>query len=205
MAEDYVLKIILIGDCGVGKSCLMSRLVEGRMVPEMHVPTIGVDFGVFRLSSHCGHSIKCHIWDTAGHERFDAITRSYYKGACGAVMMFDASSVHSFERIRRWRRLVEAECAPGTAMVLIANKIDKKREVTYDMAHAYAAKHSMSYIEMSLVSGVGVTDVMPTVVEQVMLRIIRPGLTHAGVVDKQKRTRAMFNSPVENPGCCVVS
>jgi len=205
MAEDYVLKIILIGDCGVGKSCLMSRLVEGRDVQEMHVPTIGVDFGVLRLSTQCDHRVKCHVWDTAGHERFEAITRSYYKGASGAIMIFDASSAHSFDSIRRWRRLVQAECQPGTAMVLVANKIDRPREVTYEDAHAYAAKHSMSYVEMSLASGVGYTEVMPAMIEQIMLRIVRPGISHPGVVDKSKRSNTVFKPSSEKASCCVIS
>lgn len=196
------MKFILIGDCAVGKSCFMNRLIEDRVFSDMHTPTIGVDFGILKSYTECGHSVKCQIWDTSGQERFEAITRSYYKNTSGVILMFDVTSEKSFENIERWHKLAQTECEAGTAIILVGNKIDKPRAVTYEQAYDYALKNNMSYIEMSLVTGKGYLDVVPSMIEQVMLRIIRPGLKHVGVRSNGKR---LFIESVEKRDCCVIS
>lgn len=205
MNDNYVMKIIMVGDCEVGKSSLLAYLNEGNLGAHVYLQTIGVDFGIINLKSQCDRSIKCLVWDTAGHERFQSITRTYYKGACGVVLMFDVSSEESFTNISHWQRIVREECEPGTTLILVGNKIDKPRCIPYEEANAYAVKHNMSYIEMSLYSGIGCNDVIYTLVEQVMKNIVRPGIKHIGVTDKSKRSHTLLKSSEENHNCCVVS
>ncbi|XP_008470852.1 ras-related protein Rab-14-like [Diaphorina citri] len=87
----YIFKYIIIGDMGVGKSCLLHQFTEQKFMPDCP-HTIGVEFGTRIIEVH-GEKIKLQIWDTAGQERFRAVTRSYYRGAAGALMVIDVSHV----------------------------------------------------------------------------------------------------------------
>lgn len=118
---DYLFKIILVGDCGVGKSSLLNRLV-GDTFHENHLSTIGVDFKIKTLSIN-GKSVKLQIWDTAGQERFNSITDSFFKGSHGIIIVFDLTDKLSFDNVNKWiSKRIYTAC--DSKIIIIGNKCD---------------------------------------------------------------------------------
>merc|ERR1719463_490171 len=118
----YLLKYIVIGDTGVGKSCLLLQFTEpGSTFNERHDVTIGVEFGVRRVEVN-GQALKLQIWDTAGQECFKSITRSYYRGAAAALLVYDVSRPDSFNHCVRWVEDVRKFSKPDIPIMLIGNK-----------------------------------------------------------------------------------
>ena len=135
-------KCILIGDSGVGKSCLMLRFAEGAF-QEDFVSTIGVDFTNKNLELD-GERVKCQLWDTAGQERFRTLTTSYYRDAQGVVIVYDISDRKSFDNVERWKADVQKHANPEVAMLIVGNKADlgEHRAVTFAEGGALAAERS---------------------------------------------------------------
>ena len=102
---DYLFKLLLIGDSGVGKSCLLLRFADDTY-SESYISTIGVDFKI-RTIEHDGKTIKLQIWDTAGQERFRTITSSYYRGAHGIIVVYDVTDQDSFDNVKQWLQEIE--------------------------------------------------------------------------------------------------
>lgn len=98
---DYLFKIVLIGDSGVGKSNLLSRFTKNEFNLESKA-TIGVEFAAKTFTLESGQSVKAQIWDTAGQERYRAITNTYYRGAVGALLVYDITKQKTFESVERW-------------------------------------------------------------------------------------------------------
>ena len=103
-AHDLVLKVIIIGDSGVGKTNLLTRYCEG-IFKESYVATIGVDFKI-KLTQHQDKKVKLQIWDTAGQERFKNITQTYYKGAAGIILVYAINNLDSFRNLNSWIRQI---------------------------------------------------------------------------------------------------
>merc|ERR1712159_656276 len=97
---DYLFKLLLIGDSGVGKSCLLFRFADDTY-QESYISTIGVDFKIRTVELE-GKTIKLQIWDTAGQERFRTITSSYYRGAHGIIVVYDVTDQESFNNVKTW-------------------------------------------------------------------------------------------------------
>eukprot|EP01119_Soliformovum_irregulare_P025919 TRINITY_DN971_c0_g3_i1.p1 TRINITY_DN971_c0_g3~~TRINITY_DN971_c0_g3_i1.p1 ORF type:complete len:215 (+),score=40.07 TRINITY_DN971_c0_g3_i1:24-668(+) len=119
---DLLLKMLLIGDSGVGKSCFLLRYVEGAFT-ENFISTIGVDFKIKTLVVQ-GKKIKLQIWDTAGQERFQTITTSYYRGAHGILVLYDVTNRVSFDNVKKWMEDIDRHAPPHVARMLIGNKSD---------------------------------------------------------------------------------
>eukprot|EP00742_Colponemidia_sp_Colp-10_P000388 GILJ01000425.1.p1 GENE.GILJ01000425.1~~GILJ01000425.1.p1 ORF type:complete len:214 (-),score=20.34 GILJ01000425.1:287-928(-) len=119
---DYLLKVLIVGDAAVGKSSLMLRYAEDSFSGH-HTSTIGIDFKVV-TSSHEGKVVKLQVWDTAGHERFRTISTSYYRGAHGALVVFDRSNRDSFEHVPKWVEEIRRHAGPDIVIGLVENKCD---------------------------------------------------------------------------------
>jgi len=146
---DYLFKIVLVGESGVGKSNLLSRFTKNEFNLEQKA-TIGVEFAP-KCIEHEGKVIKAQIWDTAGQERFRAITSSYYKGAMGALLVFDISKRASFSNLDRWLNEVRAFTQPEISIILVGNKcdLDYMREVPQEEAIKYAKDKNIPFFETS--------------------------------------------------------
>ncbi|XP_022742687.1 ras-related protein RABE1c-like isoform X2 [Durio zibethinus] len=119
---DYLIKLLLIGDSGVGKSCLLLRFSDGSFTTSF-ITTIGIDFKI-RTIELDGKRIKLQIWDTAGQERFRTITTAYYRGAMGILLVYDVTDESSFNNIRNWIRNIEQHASDNVNKVLVGNKAD---------------------------------------------------------------------------------
>lgn len=134
-AYKYLLKFIIIGDTGVGKSCLLLQFTDKRFRAN-HDLTIGVEFGA-RIISIQGTPIKLQIWDTAGQESFRSITRSYYRGAAGALLVYDIGRRETFDHLSKWLQEVRDNSTVSMSIILIGNKSDlSAREVEYEEGNA---------------------------------------------------------------------
>ncbi len=148
MSYSYLFKYIIIGDTGVGKSCLLLQFTDRRFRTD-HDLTIGVEFGA-RLVNIDGKQIKLQIWDTAGQESFRSITRSYYRGATGALLVYDVSRRDTFNHLTRWLEDAQQIASPNMVVMLIGNKCDlEKREVSQEEGERFAREHGLIFLETS--------------------------------------------------------
>lgn len=170
MDEDILatLKILIIGESGVGKSSLLLRFTDDLFDPQLSA-TIGVDFKVKTLSID-GNKTKLAIWDTAGQERFRTLTPSYYRGAQGAILVYDVTSRDTFSKLDVWLSELETFAnKPDIVKMLVANKIDKpNREVSKEEGLKFARKHSMLFIEASAKTKEGVQIAFEELVEKIL-------------------------------------
>ncbi|PQM42267.1 ras-related protein RABA2a [Prunus yedoensis var. nudiflora] len=121
---DYLFKVVLIGDSGVGKSNLLSRFTRNEFCLESK-STIGVEFATRTLQVE-GRTVKAQIWDTAGQERYRAITSAYYRGALGALLVYDVTKPTTFENVSRWLKELRDHADSNIVIMMIGNKTDLK-------------------------------------------------------------------------------
>ncbi|CAN1259166.1 Ras-related protein RABD2b [Linum perenne] len=131
---DYLFKLLLIGDSGVGKSCLLLRFADDSYL-DSYISTIGVDFKI-RTVEQDGKTIKLQIWDTAGQERFRTITSSYYRGAHGIIVVYDVTDLESFNNVKQWLSEIDRYASENVNKLLVGNKSDltANRVVPYETA-----------------------------------------------------------------------
>jgi len=148
--NDYTFKLVLVGDSSVGKSCLMTRFVEDRF-SDIHLSTIGIDFKTVTTMLE-GKIVKLHIWDTAGQERFAQVTTHYYRGADGAIIVYDVSNKKSFESVENWVSAIQhANPDGGVSLLVVGNKNDlgEERQITRQQGQDLAKKVGAPFIETS--------------------------------------------------------
>merc|ERR1712137_1332162 len=145
MSYAYLFKYIIIGDTGVGKSCLLLQFTDKRFQP-VHDLTIGVEFGA-RMINIEDKQIKLQIWDTAGQESFRSITRSYYRGAAGALLVYDITRRETFSHLSSWLEDARKHSNKDMTIMLIGNKsdLDQKRQVSYEEGEAFVGTASEIY------------------------------------------------------------
>jgi len=151
--HDYFFKILLIGDSGVGKSCLLLRFADDSWT-ETHISTIGVDFKIKTLTID-GKTVKLQIWDTAGQERFRTITSSYYRGAQGIILVYDCTDRESFNNVKQWMGEIDRYACENVNKLLVGNKCDLQAEKTVDTnaAKEFADSYDIPFIETSAKTG----------------------------------------------------
>ena len=168
-AEEYemMIKVILIGDSGVGKTNIMSKFLKNQFMEESKA-TIGVEFGS-KLFNHEGHKIKAQIWDTAGQEKYKAITGAYYKGSKGALVVYDITQKKTFENIEKWINDLKAAGDPKITIILIGNKndLDDKRQVSKDQGEEKARSFGCAFLETSAYSGDNIDKAFNLMVKEI--------------------------------------
>ncbi|AAB60720.1 Ras-related protein RABA2a [Arabidopsis thaliana] len=164
---DYLFKVVLIGDSGVGKSNLLSRFTRNEFCLESK-STIGVEFATRTLQVE-GRTVKAQIWDTAGQERYRAITSAYYRGALGALLVYDVTKPTTFENVSRWLKELRDHADSNIVIMLIGNKTDLKhlRAVATEDAQSYAEKEGLSFIETSALEALNVEKAFQTILSEV--------------------------------------
>lgn len=205
---DYLFKIVLIGDSGVGKSNLLSRFTRNEFNLESKT-TIGVEFAQKTVSID-GKQIKAQIWDTAGQERYRAITSAYYRGAVGALLVYDVCKSNSFENAEKWMKELRDHADSQTVVLLTGNKADLKhlRAVKVEDAQAFAEKQQIGFLETSALEGTGVEKAFEYVLNEIYKLTIRHVLDKRSSVSVGPSRKLNLKEPVNNvvtkdETCCV--
>ncbi|NP_001038812.1 ras-related protein Rab-43 isoform X1 [Danio rerio] len=185
---DLVFKIVLVGDVGVGKTCVVQRFKTGIFI-EKQGNTIGVDFTMKTLEIH-GKRVKLQIWDTAGQERFRTITQSYYRSANGAIITYDITKKATFLSVPKWMEDVKKYGGSNIVPLLIGNKCDlsESREVPLEDAQTMAHQLDfVSAIETSAKDSSNVDEAFNKMASELILRHGGPMFTE-NVTDSFKLT-----------------
>jgi len=194
---DYLLKLLLIGDAGVGKSSILMRFTDNTFDEQLQ-STIGVDFKVKVLNKH-GKKIKVAIWDTAGQERFRTLTSSYYRGAHGIILCYDVTRQDTFVNLNHWLMEVHTYCADNGKRIvklLVGNKIDKSgREVSQEDGMHWARSNGMLFIEASAKTKQGIQQVF----DELVSKIVENPLLAANA-DASTRPRGIVSALDESDG-----
>jgi len=171
-AYDYLIKLLLIGDSGVGKSCLLLRFSDDSFTPSF-ITTIGIDFKI-RTIELDGRRIKLQIWDTAGQERFRTITTAYYRGAMGILLVYDVTDEKSFGNIRNWIRNIEQHATESVNKMLIGNKCDMvdKKVIETERGQALADEYSIKFMETSAKNSINVDQAFINLAQDIKKRLI---------------------------------
>ncbi|EEB17024.1 conserved hypothetical protein [Pediculus humanus corporis] len=157
---DYLFKLLLIGDSGVGKTILFMIGIKTTSVNLLiFLVVAGIDFKV-RTIDVDGKKIKLQIWDTAGQERFRTITTAYYRGAMGIMLVYDITNEKSFENIKNWIRNIEENASADVEKMLLGNKceLEEKRQVTKEKGEQLAIEYGIKFIETSAKASIHVQD-----------------------------------------------
>lgn len=196
---DYLIKLLLIGDSGVGKSCLLLRYSDDSFTSSF-ITTIGIDFKIKSIA--IGDSkVKLQIWDTAGQERFRTITTAYYRGAMGILLVYDVADETTFSNVRNWMRQIEQNAAENVNRILIGNKADvdeADRKVTFAQGKALADEYGIKFFETSAKLNKNVDEAFMAIASDIVERL-KENPEHYGtdgtvnVNDKKKNNSG---------GCC---
>ena len=196
--EDSPLKILVIGESADGKSCLLLRYTDNKF-QETFMTTIGVDFKT-KFIDIDGNHVKRQIWDTAGQEKFRSITKAYYRGAHGILVVFDISRRDTFNQTRMWIDSIKDASSDSIDVILIGNKCDLERAVERDEAEELAAQYKIKYFETSAKDNTNVEEAFKYLATEAYHRrnsgnIQKPAKSEAFKVDNNKNQK-------NNDSCC---
>lgn len=168
---DMVWKVVLVGDAGVGKSQLLSRYTRNEFDIGSK-STIGVEFATRSMDIE-GKTIKVQIWDTAGQETFRAVTKIYYRGSVGAILVYDIVKHQSFRNIEKWLADIREYGGQNVVVLLVGNKSDLRhlRTVSADEAKAFADKHDLMFIETSALDSTNVETAFQEIVTEIFKKM----------------------------------
>lgn len=177
---DYLFKVVLIGDSGVGKSNLLSRFTRNEFNLESK-STIGVEFATKSIQVDA-KTVKAQIWDTAGQERYRAITSAYYRGAVGALLVYDISKQITFENVERWLKELRDHAEQNIVIMLVGNKSDlrHRRAVTTEDAMAFAENNGLAFIETSALDATGVDESFRQILTEIYRSMSRRAMAAPG-------------------------
>jgi len=204
---DYLFKVVLIGDSGVGKSNLLSRFTRNEFNLESK-STIGVEFATKSIQVDT-KTVKAQIWDTAGQERYRAITSAYYRGAVGALLVYDISKQITFENVERWLKELRDHAEQNIVIMLVGNKSDlrHKRAVTTEHAMAFAESNNLAFIETSALDATGVDEAFRQILTEIYrLMSKKTMVTGTAATIPQGQKIVVGGQPAAAPaaksGCC---
>ncbi|RID73946.1 hypothetical protein BRARA_B01064 [Brassica rapa] len=202
---DYLIKLLLIGDSGVGKSCLLLRFSDGSFTTSF-ITTIGIDFKI-RTIELDDKRIKLQIWDTAGQERFRTITTAYYRGAMGILLVYDVTDETSFNNIRNWIRNIEQHASDNVNKILVGNKADmdeSKRAVPTSRGQALADEYGIKFFETSARTNLNVEEVFFSLAKDIKQRLTDTDSRAEPAMIRMSQTDQASGSgqATQNSACC---
>jgi len=191
---DYLFILVLIGDSGVGKSCLLLRFADDKWT-DSYISTIGVDFKI-RTIELDQKTIKLQIWDTAGQERFRTISSTYYRGAHGIIVVYDITNRASFENVKRWMTEIDKYAREGVNKLLVGNKSDmaEQRQVETQDGKAFAEASGIPFLETSAKMGYLVDETFLMMAHDIKTKMTTGGTRQTGLGGTKEGG--------EKSGCC---
>jgi len=168
---NYLFRYIIVGDMAVGKSCILLQFTDNKF-RHQHELTIGVEFGAKTLEIS-NKLIKIQIWDTAGQEAFQAITRTYYKGAVGALLVYDISRKETFTHAVKWLEEVRNNSSKQIVVILIGNKkdLENKRQVSFEEGESFAKENGLMFLEVSAKTAHNIEEAFSLSAKQILNNI----------------------------------
>ena len=198
---DKLFRYIIVGDMAVGKSCILLQFTDNKFRVQ-HELTIGVEFGAKTIELN-NKTIKIQIWDTAGQEQFQAITRTYYKGAIGALLVYDITRRDTFTHVTKWLEEVKSNSSKHICVILIGNKkdLEDKRQVTYEEGESFARENGLMFLETSAKTAFNVVEAFNLSAQAILNNIEKTGVDPTENKNKMKIENKQ-QEPVKKGGCC---
>jgi Ras-related protein Rab-8A len=197
--HDYLLKLLLIGDSSVGKSCLLLRYSDGNFTSS-YITTIGIDFKIKNITQ-AGHKLKLQIWDTAGQERFRTITSAYYRGAMGIFLVYDVTDETSFTSVQNWMKQIDENAEKQVVRVLIGNKCDMPtRTVDYARGKKFADDNGMAFFETSAKEDICVNEAFAHMAESIVNKLKSDPDAFAGSNPKTQSAKKLRGASSDGAG-----
>ncbi|CAA7049704.1 unnamed protein product [Microthlaspi erraticum] len=211
---DYVFKVVLIGDSAVGKSQLLARFSRNEFSIESKA-TIGVEFQTRTLTID-RKTVKAQIWDTAGQERYRAVTSAYYRGALGAMLVYDITKRQSFDHVARWLEELRGHADKNIVIMLIGNKTDlgTLRAVPTEDAKEFAQRENLFFMETSALDSINVEPSFLTVLTEIYRIVSKKNLVaneegesggDSSLLQGTKIVVPGEETETKGKGCCVTS
>ncbi|CAL2046350.1 unnamed protein product [Caenorhabditis brenneri] len=181
---DMKCQILLIGDSGIGKTCMLRRFADDKFDPN-YILTIGVDYKA-RILEISGKSVLVQVWDTAGQERFNTITKNFYHRADAVMLVYDITDVKSFENISKWMYNIDENAKDNIVKMLIGNKCDlkDKRVISRDRGEEMAREYGISFHETSAKSNTNIDASFDGIIREIIVKKTQnPTELHNDVID----------------------
>lgn len=191
MNTDFIFKTVIVGNTGVGKSCLLQRYIRDQFIA-YHESTIGVDFATKELKIPLNnelHTVKFQLWDTAGQERFRSITLSYYRNCCAAIVVCDLTNRESFDSIDYWVENIKQGCGDFLELIIIGNKFDLAEQAIseYELREK-AVEHGVKYYITSAKTLDTTNIAFNMLAQDVLIKVKKnPNMEFKGVTYTKKR------------------
>ncbi|XP_019734188.1 ras-related protein Rab-25b [Hippocampus comes] len=200
-AYNFVFKVVLIGESSVGKSNLLSRFTKNEFSHDSRT-TIGVEFSTRTVQLN-GFTIKAQIWDTAGLERYRAITSAYYRGAVGALLVYDITKHLTYESVERWLKELFEHADPHIVVMLVGNKSDleSERSVPMEEAKDFAEKRGLLFLETSALSSTNVEAAFNTVLTEIHKKVSSKEVSRGSISAVTLNTPRVEPTEEKKP-CC---
>lgn len=169
--QDFVFKLVIVGDSGVGKSCLMHHFIYNRFKKDT-TQTIGVDFSAKSIKLG-NQEIKLQIWDTAGQEKFRSVARSYYRGAIGIIIVYDITKAESFQHVPQWLNDAKNSARSECSVCVVGNKCDleESRTVSMNEGSKYCLENNLLHFECSAFSGENIDEIFASISKHILNKI----------------------------------
>jgi small GTP-binding protein len=166
-------KVVLVGASGVGKTAIVQQLVEGTFEADGQ-PTIGVEFKSYECQSGSDR-LTLNIWDTAGQEKFRAVSKIYFRSAVGAILVFSLTDRTSFDALDDWLNDIHSLCAPNVDILLVGNKLDLREErvISQNEALSFSERHGIEFIETSAVQAVNISETFLRLARAIHDRVLK--------------------------------
>lgn len=200
--HDYLFRIVMAGDSGVGKTNLLLRYTDSTFNFETKT-TIGAQFSQKSILVE-DKKIECQIWDTAGQERFHAITCTYFRGAVGAVLVYDVCNMVTFKNTERWLKNLKELAEPDVVIMLVGNKsdLDNLRQVSVEDAQSFAQMNGVEFMETSALNGKNVNLAFEELAKKIYFLLQEKHRNTLGEKKTEKTVKVVFKGNSKKNKCC---
>ena len=192
--KESLYKILILGDSTVGKTCFLTRYADNTF-QENQMATLGVDYKLKNVKMEDGNTVKLQIWDTAGQDRFHSLTRNYFKGAHGIILLYDITTQLSFDNVSKWIKQIKEDASEKVVIILVGNKIDleHKRAIPTEEGEKIAEDFGLIFFECSAKTGKNINEAFNELIKKTVANFSKP----AGKGQKLKQNRSDGSK-----GCC---